>query len=300
MKTQETNRPNLEKDEIDLYNILYKIQSLFNTVGNAFTSLIKLIKRNLLLLTGCAIVGLGIGYFAYFVTKPYFKGSMTLVLADIRNEFVEDQLNKLATTVKEDNFTAVAEMLDVEVNHAEQIKQMEFSNLDAERIAEDSVLTGSPFRIELTLYDNKLFPTMETALANYLESNKYFSKLKNVREREVKGIIAKLNNEIESIDSIKTTVASPKGPVNGFVFGQPVDPTNLYKESIAMYREKAALEAELEQLDNIQIVNGFAPRLKPAGPKLLLFLGLGALSAFVIGLFVASKIESNKKLRFNY
>jgi len=283
------------RNEIDLSIIFDSIGRKIDRVGDGITYVFYLIKRYFKLFIGFIILGAIFGYAAYYVTKPYYKGSMTLVLADIRNDFVEDQLNKLENTVKEDNFVAVASMLNVSEEEASQIKKMAFSNLDTEIIADDSVLTGSPFRIELSLYDNKLFPTMEDALANYLESNRYFSKLKNIREREIKGTISKLNSEIESIDSIKTTVASPRGPVNGFVFGQPVDPTNLYRESISMYREKAALEAELEQLDNIQIVNGFAPRLKPEGPQLLLFLGIGVIATVIFGIVFANNLESKKK-----
>ncbi|PRY12317.1 hypothetical protein CLV24_10860 [Pontibacter ummariensis] len=287
-------------DEVD-------IREIFDSIGRSIKSLVGLIEycfkvalRRFKLIAFFVLLGLGLGYGAYKVTKAYYASTMTLVLADIRNDFVEDQLSKLTVAVEEDNFLAVSDMLDVSEDAARQIKKMEFSNLDAEIVEEDSVLTGSPFRIELSLYDNSLFDTMEPALANYLENNRYFSKLKRIKQREMEGMIAKLESEIESIDSIKTTVSSPRGPVNGFVYGQPVDPTNLYRESVAMYRQKAELEAELDQLDNIQVVNGFAPRLKPTGPNLLKYLAVGGLVAFLIGLMVALNIENKKRKRLSY
>src|SRR5690606_15563127 len=104
-----------------------------------------------------------------------------------------------------------------------------FTNLDQDRIEEDSVLTGSPFRIELSLFDPQLFIGLEPALTEYLENNRYFARQKRIRQRQVESMITKLKGEINSIDSIKTNVSEPRGPVNGFIYGQPIDPTNLYR-----------------------------------------------------------------------
>lgn len=294
MKTQEQENKMkmMQQDEIDLSYILRKLNSYFRGIGESFVALKSVIFRNTKLLLVSSLLGILLGYATYYITKPYYISSMTLVLADIRNEFVEDQLVKLMVTVEDDNYEAVAEMLDVSYNAAKQIKSMKFSNLDAERIDQDSVLMGSPFRIELSLYDNRLFNSMEPALANYLENNRYFSKLKRIRQREVESIISKLKSDINSIDSIKTSVVSPRGPVSGFVYGEPIDPTNLYRESITMYQQQVDLEAELDQLDNIQIVNGFTPRSKPTGPRLALYILGGLTLSLIAGIFVAVKREA--------
>ncbi|WP_237586843.1 YveK family protein [Pontibacter russatus] len=241
------------------------------------------------------LTGAILGYGLFSITKPYYNSSMTLILAEIRNEFIEDQLNKLSVLINEQNFGAISERLDISVEAAGEIKGMSFYNLDQDRIAEDSVLTGSPFRIELMLYNNQLFDTMEPALTNYLENNRYFSKQKRIRQQQMQSMISKYKQDIESLDSVKTTVASPQGPVNGFVYGQPIDPSNLYRESINMYQEQIELEAELEQLDNVEVVNGFVTRLRPSGPNLIKYVLVGASIGFLVGLLVALRLESNKR-----
>ncbi len=297
LKETEERRMYNASDEIDLLSIFRFINRQISSVKNKIKNLIYAIISNLITVISLVFLGLGLGYLSYTTTKPYYSSSMTLVLSDIRNDFVEDQLDKLSVLIAEDNFEAVAERLDITPDAAREIKQMNFSNLDQDRVEEDSVLTGSPFRIELLLYDNKLFDSMEPALANFLENNRYFSKQKRIRQRQVESLISKYKNEIASIDSIKTGVASPRGPVNGFVYGEPVDPTNLYKESISMYQQQVQLEAELDQLDNIQVVTGFSPRSIPTGPNLLKFLAIGGFAAFLVGLVVAVSIENKKKAR---
>lgn len=293
---KEQSRETKSQDEVEIAVLFGYIKRFFQKINKGIAFFIDTIFSNILLISSFVLVGAVVGYGVYYTTKPYYTSSMTLVLSEIRNEFVEDQLLKLSGMIEDNNFEEVASRLDVSVTTASQIKNMKFTNLDQDRISEDSILTGSPFKIELSLYDNKAFDSMEPAIANYLENNRYFSKQKRIKQRQVESMISKLKNEISSLDSIKTTVNSPRGPVNGFVYGEPIDPTNLYKEGINMYKEQIEMEAELDRLDNIQVVNGFSPRLRPTGPKLLKHLLLGATAFFFIGLlFALRKDKSSRK-----
>lgn len=287
----ENNRP----DDIDLRELFSYLKRGVNSIGNAIKGVGRLIFRNRAILAAFILAGMLVAYGLFYISKPYYRSSMTLVLAEIRNQFVENQLNRLSIMINEDNFEAVAEDLGITLESARQIKEMNFMNLDQDRVDEDSVLTGSPFEIELALYDNTLFTSIEPALANYLENNRYFSKQKIIKQREMESIIDKLKKDIVAMDSVKEAVAAPRGPVNGFVYGEPIDPAGLFRESIAMYEKQVELEASLERLDNIQIVNGFAPRRKPTGPRLLYYLIFGAATSFLVGLVVAINSERKRK-----
>ncbi|MFD2998843.1 chain length determinant protein [Pontibacter toksunensis] len=300
LEERDRQRMYKNQDEVDLTHIFRLFGRFFQKIGNGIRFAIIALFRHWVVVSLILLVGLGFGFAAYYMTKPYYTSSMTLVLADIRNEFVENHLTNLSDMINEGNISAISESLDLGPEAAKEIKEMKFLNLDQERISEDSILKGSPFMIQLTLYNNALFESMEPALTNYLENNRYFSKQKLIRQREVESLITKLKAQIESIDSIKTTVVSPRGPVNGFVYGEPIDPTNLYKESMTLYQEQVKLEAELDQLDNIQVVNGFTPRFRPTGPDLLKFLLIGGAISFIIGLIVALVLESRRRSRLAY
>ncbi|RDV16445.1 chain length determinant protein [Pontibacter diazotrophicus] len=284
-------------DEIDLSLIMDRIGYGMKWVLGGIFYVFHVIWKHIVLILLFVALGLGLSYWFYSTKTPYYTSSITLVLADIRNEFIENQLNNLSDLIKENNTSAVSRSLDIGEVEARQIREMRFSNLDQDRIADDSILTGSPFRIELSLYDNMLFEEMEPALTNYLENNPYFSKQKRIRQREIESLIAKLKSQVESIDSVKNTVVTPRGPVNGFVYGEPIDPTNLYRESMSLYQKQVELEAKLEQLDNVQVVNSFTPRSRPTGPKLSKFLVVGGGIGLLAGFFVAFIMESSNKRR---
>ncbi|WP_299701023.1 hypothetical protein [uncultured Pontibacter sp.] len=156
-------------------------------------------------------------------------------------------------------------------------------------------MTTFPFRIELALYDRQLFDTMEVALVRYLGNNKFFANQKKIKQQEVENMISKLKREVASIDSMKTSVSEPRGPVNGFVYGQPIDPTNLYKESISMYKELVRLEADRERMSSVQVVSGFVPRLRPTGPSLKKYMGIGGLIGLIVGITVALNLDPRRR-----
>lgn len=280
----------LKRDEIDMHFVYSRISMFIGRIGRKLSYFFKLLNIYKWLLVLFVLVGGAFGYLGFYVTKPYYSSSMTLMLANIRNEFIEDQLNKLTIMISEDNFDEVARRLEITPEAAKQIKSMNFSNLDEKRVEEDSILVGSPFKVELLLYDRTLFNSLEPAITNYLENNRYFSKQKRIKQRHLESLINKLDDEISSIDSLKTEVGSPRGPVNGFVYGQPIDPTNLYRESINMYKEQASLTATLERLDNVEVITGFAPRLYPSGPNLIKYVLIGGLVAFLLGVLVVISV----------
>lgn len=299
---EERDRQNMREnqDEIDLAVIFAYIGRFFQRIGDGIRYTFQAIRHHLVYVVLIVLVGVGLGFAAYSVTKPYYVSSMTLVLSDIRNEFVENQLNNLTEMIREDNIIAVSSGLNISPADARQIKDMRFSNLDQDRVAADSILQGSPFRIELSVYDNALFESMEPAIANYLENNRYFLRQKLIRQQMIQSLIAKIKDDIKTLDSLKTNVASPRGPVNGFVYGEPIDPTNLYRESMALYEEQVKLQSELDQLENIQIVNGFTPRFRPTGPSLIRFIFIGGALAFLIAIIVAVALEGRKRNRLSY
>lgn len=284
-------------DEIDLGAIFNAIGLFFKGIADRIKFYLHAALNNIVAFALILAVFLGVAYLAYATTKPYYTSSMTLVLANIRNEFVEEQFNKLSEMIDEDNYEAIAQRLDITPATAREIKQMNFFNLDQHRVDEDSIMRGSPFRIELSIFDPKLFDELEPALTNYLENNRYFVRQKNIKQRQVQNMIGRLKGEISSIDSLKINVSEPRGPVSGFVYGQPIDPTNLYRESVSMYKEQVNLEADLEKLANVEIVTGFTPRLKPTGPSLRKYLAISGLIGILFGLIVAVNLEERKRRR---
>ncbi|WP_192821149.1 chain length determinant protein [Rufibacter sp. LB8] len=281
-------------DEIDLRYFFAKIESfflaIFRGVKRAFFSSL----RNWVLVAGIAFFGACAAYAIFKLQRPTYTSSMTVVLSELRNDFVEGLIKNLEVMVKEGNTLALSKTLKISEASAEQIESIKFFNIDAHRVPEDSVLLGGPFGVQVTSYQNNLFDSLEVGIVNYVETNPYFNRMKTIKRDYLQTFIDKLTLDLRSIDSLRTTVANPKASGSGFVYGSAVDPTNLYRQSVEILEKRTNFEGQLKRVDNLQVVNSFVPHKWPTGPNRNLHLLLGALIGGLLGLTMALIKDSRK------
>lgn len=284
--------PPQPNEEINLNSLFANVGAFFRRVFNSLLVIILLILRKWVFFLIIVILGAALSYLAFLLPKPYYSYSMTVLLSNVRNDFVENQLASLEASVREGNKIVVGRQLNLSVNAAEQIESISFKSLDQSIIPKDSVLTGSPFQVMVDLYDNTIEDSVENGIIHFLEHNRYFAKKKQIRKEYLESVIFKLKEDIQSIDSAKNTPISPQGPVSGFVYGEPLDPTNLYKESAELFEKQAQLESQLKDLEHFEVIVGFAPKVKPTGPKKSIFMLVGVLIALTAGVLYIKRKEN--------
>ncbi|RNI22448.1 chain length determinant protein [Rufibacter latericius] len=286
-------------DEIDLRVVFDKIGSFLKKVFHLIKSAFLLVLRRWPLFLLITLLGIGLGYVDFFLKRPFYKSFLTLAPAEIRNEFFEDQVNRLAVLILDGNVDQVATDLKISPEDASKVKSIRYVNIDHNRVAEDSIMTGAPFRLDVELYDKTYFPPFQKAIVSYLDSNPFFTKSTQAKKEQIRSMIEKLRIDIASIDSIKRTAVSLRGPANGFVYGEPLDPTELYKQSAELFEKQAYLESQLRKMETIQVVVGFAPLIHPTGPKVKIHLALGAVlgfvGAFILVLWYEYKLRQRKR-----
>ncbi|KAA6434589.1 hypothetical protein ACD591_04355 [Rufibacter glacialis] len=286
-----------ETDEIDLREVFQKLGSLLKSIWAGITGTFYMLLRRWPLVVLVTLLGIGVSYLWHQSKRPYYMSSLTLAPSALRNEFFADQVHRLSLLVADGNWNVVASDLQLTPEEATNIKSVKYISIDHVRTPEDSVMVGSPFKVDVELYDNKFFAPLQGALLGYFKNNPYFAKSTQTKREQLQATVAKLKQDIASIDSIKQVAVALKGPTNGFVYGEPLDPTNLYKQSAALFETQAAMEAELKELETVQVVVGFAPLVHPSGPRLKIHLLSGAIAGFVLAVLAAFWAESRKNKR---
>ncbi|WP_181305430.1 hypothetical protein [Rufibacter sp. XAAS-G3-1] len=281
-------------DEIDLRIVFRKLGSFFRSALHQIKSAFFLVLRWWFLVLAVTLLGIGVGYVLCSLKRPYYMASITLAPSKIRNEYFADQVNRLSLLVNDANHDVVAADLHITPQEAAKVKSVRYISIDHVRVAQDSVMEGSPFRVDVELYDNQYFAPFQEALVGYFQRNPFFSRVTQVRQEQLRAMVAKLKQDIASIDSMKQAAVNLRGPAHGFVYGEPLDPTNLYKQSAALFETQTGLEAELRNLETVQVVVGFAPLLHPSGPKLKWYLALGTLFGFTLALLLVLRLESRR------
>jgi capsular polysaccharide biosynthesis protein len=289
-------------DEIDVRIIYQSIKGFFSGISNFILNIFHVAKRRWLLISICTLIGIAGGIKLFFISPPVYISSLTLSSSILSNDFCSDIVTELGLIVEDNTPALLAKKLNISVSSASQIKKIEFANyndkLKKKYEDKDSIVLGLPFKIKVYAYSNTVFDTLQKAFVNYLEKNEYASKRKEIRKEENRQMQAKLKEQIYGLDSLKTIVSNnlvPRGNPSGFVFGQPIDPVNIYKEGIIFFQKELDLNKEMELIDNIQVISDFSARDKPDSPRLWKTTAAGGSAGLLLGLLIASMLESRKK-----
>ncbi len=189
----------------------------------------------------------------------------------------------------------LAKKLDIDSETAKGVSKIEFDNFDTKLFEKykdkDTVVLGLPFRVKIYVSDNKFLNSLQPAIINYLEKNPYVIEQKNIWIENTRLIKQKLQKEQVELDSLKKTVANhlaPRGTQGGFVFGQPLDPLNIYREGIGLFKEELDYNSQLVlNSKNIRVYSNFEIREKPYRPKKSISMGVGAIAGLVLGFLIA-------------
>jgi len=296
------NNTSNTNDEIDLRLVYNKIKQPVLGLWNIIINILSIIQKRLVLCICIVLFGVSAGIGLFFLMPPIYSSSLTLTSSLLTNEYCSDEIHDLELMIEDNAPKALARELKIDTNTAKEIKKIKFENYD-EKLKnklkdKDTIVLGLPFKIKAYTSTNTVFDTLQNALVNYLENNPYALKRKEIKKQNIQLMRGKLNNEIHALDSLKNVVAAnllPRGNVSGFVFGQPIDPINIYKEGIALFQNDLDLNAQFILSENIQVINAFSPRDKPYSPKLWKTSTEGGIAGLLLGLIIAFILERKSK-----
>ncbi len=290
-----------KSNEIDLRLVYNKIKQPFITLWKFIINIFLIIQKRLVLCICLFLFGIGAGIGLFFVSKPVYSSTMTISSSLLNNDFCRDEINELETLIRDNTPKLLAKKLKIDTNSAKEIKKVEFHNYfetpDKKYTKKDTVILGLPFKIKAYVSNISVYDTLQNAIVNYLENNPYALKRKEIKRQNIQLMREKLRTEIQQLDSLKIVVAAhllPRGNSNGFVFGQPLDPINVYREGISLYKDDLELNSESILIDNIQVINDFSPSVRPESPKLWKTIITGAIVGFLLGIILSLYLERKK------
>lgn len=292
----------MPQEEVDLRYVYGKIKQSFSNCWNFLTFCVTIAFKKWYLLLAFTLIGAAVGIGLFYTTRPVYTSTLTLSSNALANDFCADIINNLNLIIKDKSPEVLAKNLQISIPSAKAIKELEFNNYD-EKLKKiykdkDTVVLGRPFKIKAYLYNNTSFDTIQTALVNYLENNEYATTRKQIRLENIKTLKGTIKKQISELDSLKAKVTSdvtPRGTTaGGFVFGEPLDPINIFKQEITLLEKDLLLTRDLVLIDNIQIIQEFTPRALPDSPRLKRNMLMYGLISCMIGFLLAFYLERKK------
>ena len=266
--------------EIDL---LFILRGMKNGIGHsyeAFKGFIRFSIKNWGVLLIFSFLGAGIGLGFFYNRKTVYKADLTLSHTRLNNIQCADMIGSLTHAPSKE---ILAKKLGINIQMVKEIKSILYKPLTSSD--KDSLLKFSDFKIEVKVYDPAILDSLQVKLLNYLESNEYAVKRKELTLAYLDKFEEKIKKQILAIDSLRQIVDKsilPKSLGNGIILGESIDPVKVYQEGFNLYQSQLKIN-EARQLNNsFEIVVGFSPAIASLG-VIVCIIG-GCITGFVVGL----------------
>lgn len=267
-----------EEKEIDL---LYIFRSIKKGVLNLFSSIEELILfsfKNIKTLSFFLIVGVGISIGIFFLKKPVYVSSLTISHTRLNNGQCADLVNSLSEAP---NDTILANLLGIDVNIAKEIADISYNTINKN----DSIFHISDFKIVAKVFNTSIFDSLQKGIMNFLESNEYATKRKQIQKLYLDKFEERIKGEIIAIDSLKGIVDKsilPRSLGNGIILGESIDPVKVYQESMSLYKSQLNINGQRELNNSFEIIIGFSSPIPSS--NLIVYILKGLIFSLIFGL----------------
>jgi hypothetical protein len=231
------------------------------------------LRQNLVLTIVLPLAGLITALvFSYRSESLYESGMLieTSLLSDSECRFLLNELNK------------VSEFPGITPEVADHVK-----NLRYEIIKNDVITTADKtaddrsvyLQVTATVSQKDIFPPLQALIVKFINESEPAVRHRRERERFYSSMVMKIDTEIAAMQAVKDNVDSR-------TLANYLDPSELYKATVALFKEKTEYEIKLEGSRAVHLVKGFDSLTIDAKLNKVIVAMIG----FVLGFAVLSLI----------
>jgi hypothetical protein len=238
----------IPEDEIDLGNIGRRVK----TVAVYPVSLWRNnIKTTLLFILAGILLAVAFKY----ATPKVYRSSFVIRPVDRTEKFHLKMINDIHSLLKIRDFKSISSELKINGEAARSIVKIEAYNPYAKNKGDSVNYT------EVTIYthDYNQLINLQRGILSYLENNPYFRKIAELQKKQVEQSLELVEKDLERLDKLKQLQIesygrSGAGNQNLLPLNDLIDPTQVYSMAAERMNRKAGLMAQMQFLDNFQLV----------------------------------------------
>jgi LPS O-antigen subunit length determinant protein (WzzB/FepE family) len=290
---QGENRQISADDYISYAGIKGMLAQLFRLFVRMIDFINLILFRNKYLILGGLLLGLLMGYLYYNSKKNAYKVSMIVEFTELNKKTFAEMFSQLNTLILTGSHDQLAQELLVPVSIARNIGFIETFNINNEPLFKDtSTRVNQTFKVVVSVNNNAITDTLQTALIRYLNNNPYLHQVKTSQKKIAEHKLAFIDSELTKLDSLKSEynrfLANSK--INSTFYNNAINPAEIYAQSSNLMNERERTLRWLElNASPVNVVSGFKMPAKPLSSSLqkwLILFGFGGLLiGFLVGLF---------------
>ena len=269
-----------------------------------FENFVNFILRNKKIIFGLVFIGVLSVVLFQKLKKPYFetKAICTSGISEYeRQEQIEDLsqrtaidlINYLQINVDNKDYQELANLLDVDVTIASQVKKIEAEQLYQQDMNEKFYALNK-FDVFLTVFDNSVINELQKGLIYYFGNNKYVTQYYTKYIESNDKIINDIQQEITLLDDIRQEGAKNHLDVSSVNIITGKEGDNISNQIVVLSQLREEIITKQELLTPLSFVQDFA-KVNQKEDEILSWGLLGAIISFIIAIFIALIIEIQKR-----
>ncbi len=309
--------------EIDLFELFSRISKSFNNFFNhllrIFLIILGFFVRKFWYILALVVIGTT-GSLFYFKQLASFDYESTMnVKPNIESAQILNKINNLYTFTQESNNPQLRNIFSIDsvtANKILEIKACWYIDEDRDSIPdyvdyknEFSLLVDTTwqrmelFEIKVKTLDNSLLPKISQGIKNYINNDMFFNKRMQIKNNQLKQLIAKTQIELNELDSLqmyymknvdkKNATTDSKGQI---VFLKESKIELLHKDVISLTREIQKHQMELELYNKpMTIIEDFIAHNKPIKSYIDYNIKFNVI-IILFGVFIIFIIDQRKRI----
>ena len=310
---QNTGKPN---DEIDIFEFCSRMWNVFINflvgIKDFFVSIIIFLIRKSLWIATFAVAGVIFGLLIHGLSRQSYSSLLEGFTGRLDNTVVIDHINKLSVVKGKPDI--LANFLNITEEQAKEVKNIsayygidinkdnktDFIDFDKKFNPRDTnqLRVPSYVYIQVSVYDESIFPALRQGLLQYIKSNTYISELFKISRDQQLQMISQIDVEIQRIDSLQQSRFRRDMHPNThtIIMGAEPELRLFHEEKLGLLARKQHLERELEVSDEIiTVIHDFTTLALEDNPKMIFILIFGGAMA-VMGVFCALIWQYRKRI----
>jgi hypothetical protein len=241
---------------------------------------------------GAVILGLAAGYFIYSRLPKVYKSRMILHSYTLSNQDYIQVIDNWNTLLKKGEYDLLSASFNLSPAILACVKEMKGNEIQKVFTANNP----NGFYIDVTVTDNSILDSLQSGILKGVENVDYIKKQLQIKKDNLALLISEVQREITRLDSTKAKIESMLDN-GGHASNLFIDISGLNKQLIELNEKWLYYQQDLKLTNAVQVLQGFSKFDKPAGPSLIVWLGLGLIFFLAIAYVYALYHSVSQKLR---